>query len=387
LKILILNYEYPPLGGGAGIVTQHLANEFVTQRNQVTILTTWYAGQPEFHSENNISIIRLKSKRKLSYQSNPYEMYDWLKMAKKYAKLHFNMHQFDVCFSNFTLPGGAVAYYLKKKYNLPFVILSHGHDIPWFSPKQMFFWHLLCYPLIKAVLKKSEYNILLTNQLKVNADIFLGKKYVSKNKVIPNGVLPFNFRKGFDAHEKAINAIFVGRLVEQKDPLTVIKCFQILRNKNIPIHLKIIGDGTLKNKVEEYITTNGINNIDLLGKISQSSVFEEYSKAHIFIAPSREEAMSLATLEALSCGLYVFVTKVSGNKDVIFEEINGNFVEYGNAEDIAEKIEQFYLNKFLKNYQYPNLMTEFMQQKYSWAATAQKYIDLFNEIISKKHFV
>ena len=381
MNILLLNYEYPPLGGGAGIVSQHLAKVFIEYGHHVTVLTTWFAGEPEYFSENNLTIIRLKSIRKHTYESNPAEMYSWMRFAKKYCNEHARDFNFDVCLANFTLPGGEVAAYLKKKWNLPYVILSHGHDIPWFSPKQMFFWHVLCYPLIKYFMNQSSYNILLTSQLKKNADVFIGEKKAHKNIVIPNGLLSFNLRKGFNANDKTLQALFVGRLVEQKDPITVVKAFLLLQKQDIPIHLKIIGDGILKSEVEDYITKHHIKNIEVLGKISQSSVMEEYAKAHLIISPSREEAMSLSVLEAISCGLYVFATHVSGNKEVILEDVNGSFVHYGNAEDIADKVTRFYNEKFLHNYQYPELMMKFMLQNYSWESTSEKYLTLFNQMI------
>jgi glycosyltransferase involved in cell wall biosynthesis len=381
LKILILNYEYPPLGGGAGIVTQHLANEFMLKGHQVTILTTWFGGEPEFLTENNLTIIRLLSRRKHSYQSNPMEMFDWMQKAKKYAAKHFHKDQFDVCLANFTLPGGAVAHDLKKKFNLPFVILSHGHDIPWFSPNQMFFWHLLFYPFIKRVMKESYANILLTEQLKLNADKFLGEKLAAKNKIIPNGIIIFDIRQGFDAKEKILRALFVGRLVDQKDPLTVVRGFRKLQENNIPIHLKIIGDGILKEETEDFISKYQLKNIEVFGKISQSQVMEEYSKAHILIAPSREEAMSLSVLEAVSCGVYVIATEISGNKEVIINNVNGSFVEYGNPNDVSDKIIQFYNEKFLKNYQYPEELNQSIRQNYSWEITADKYLEIFKEML------
>ena len=369
------------MGGGAGIVTQHLANEFMLKEHQVTILTTWFGGEPEFLTENNLTIIRLLSRRKHSYQSNPLEMFDWMQKAKKYCAAHFVQGQFDVCLANFTLPGGPVAKFLKAKLNLPFVILSHGHDIPWFSPNQMFLWHLLFYPVIKNIMKESVFNILLTQSLKSNADKFLGIKHAAKNKVIPNGVLSFNVRKGFDANDKVLNVLFVGRLVDQKDPMTVVRGFQKLQENNIPIHLKIIGDGVLKEETEDFIYKHRLKNVEVFGKISQSQVMEEYTKAHVLIAPSREEAMSLSVLEAVSCGLYIIATRVSGNKEIIIDDVNGSFVEYGNPNDVSDKIIHFYREKFMKNYQYPELLSQTILQEYSWEKTTEKYLEVFKECV------
>ncbi|MCB0508976.1 MAG: glycosyltransferase family 4 protein [Bacteroidetes bacterium] len=384
MNILILNYEYPPLGGGAGIVTQHLAEEFIAKGHQVSVLTTWFSGEPEYHSYNNLTIIRLKAKRANTYQSNPFEMYDWMRKAKQYVKAHLHDFTFDICLANFTLPGGAVAHYLKKKINLPYVILSHGHDIPWFSPSQMFFWHLLCFPIIKKIMQDADATVVLTEQLQQTAQAFIGEKNKHKIQIIPNGLLAFSIKKGFDARDKIIQAVFVGRLVEQKDPFAVIRACKILQQQGIPIHLQLIGDGILKRDLEKYIAKHQLNQIDVLGKISQSSVLEVFEKAHILIAPSREEAMSLSILEAISCGVYVFATNVSGTKDLILNDMNGNFVEYGNAEDIAQKISTFYHQKFLKNYHYPEMMLQYIQQNYTWETSANKYLTLFEAIVHTK---
>ncbi len=382
MNILLLNYEYPPLGGGAGIVSQHLVNGFVIKGHQVTVMTTWFEGEPEYFSENSLTIIRLKSKRKHTYRSNPVEMYSWVIYTKKYLLKHADNFKFDICLANFTLPGGAVADFMYKRWKLPFVILSHGHDIPWFSPKQMFFWHSIFYLYIRYIMRQSSGNVLLTKELKTIADSFVGKYYASKNSVIPNGLLPFKTRIGFNASDKTINALFVGRLVNQKDPVSVIKSIKSLQAIGIPIRLKIIGDGELKSVVENYISKYHLNNIELLGKISHSNVINEYAKAHILIAPSREEAMSLSIMEAISCGVYVFATETNGNRDVIVNGVNGDFVLYNNAQEITQKVIQFYNDKFLKNYKYPNFITSLIQHNYSWDSICDKYITLFDGILN-----
>lgn len=382
MNILILNYEYPPLGGGAGIVTQHLASCFINTNHEVTVVTTWFSGEPEFFSENGLTIIRLKSKRKVSFQSNPYEMYDWMIKAKEYCLSHFSSDDFQICLANFTLPGGYVAKTLYQKWKLPYVILSHGHDIPWFSPKQMFFWHLLLYFPIKKILLDAAKIVVLTNQLKPAASKIIGSQNENKIEVIPNGILPLQTRKSFNKEDNVLKSVFVGRLVPQKDPLIVLKAHAVLLQQQIPIHLTFIGDGELKSNLETYIKKHKVTNVEFVGKISQSQVLEILSNSHILIAPSKDEAMSMAVLEAISSGLYVFATPISGNKELINDGVNGNFVEYGNANQIAHKIADFYFQKFLRNYSYPSASSKDAFQENTWEHISQRYIQLFNEILS-----
>lgn len=381
MNILLLNYEYPPLGGGAGIVTQHLASCFINAHHEVTVVTTWFSGEPEFFSENRLTIIRLKAKRKVSFQSNPYEMYDWMMKAKEYCLSHFSSTDFQICLANFSLPGGYVANALNQKWKLPYVILSHGHDIPWFSPKQMFFWHLLLYFPIKKLLKHAAKIVVLTNQLKPAASKIIGSQHENKIEVIPNGILPLQTRKSFNKEDAILKSVFVGRLVQQKDPLTVLKAHAVLLQQQIPVHLTFIGDGELKSNLEAYIKKHKITNVEFVGKVSQSQVLEILSKSHVLIAPSKEEAMSMAVLEAISSGLYVFATSLSGNKELIDDGVNGNFVEYGNVNQIAHKISDFYFQKFLQNYSYPTTQLGHTFQENTWEHIAQRYIQLFTEIL------
>jgi glycosyltransferase involved in cell wall biosynthesis len=381
LNILILNYEYPPLGGGAGIVTKQLAELLAKQGYKIVVLTTWFSGEPEFHIDGNLTVVRLRSKRKHTYQSNPLEMLSWMKMAINYIDDFGHDFNFDICLANFAMPGGEVAKHLKNKRNIPFVILSHGHDIPWFHPKQMFFWHFLFYFKIKNILKTSAANIVLTTQMKAIADKFVGKKYSHKNIIIPNGLEFLHFRKGFNSSDTEINALFVGRLVEQKNPLMVVKAFEKLQHFNLPINLKIIGDGKLKKELENYIFHNQIQNIKILGRMSQSEVFQEMQQAHLLIAPSKAEAMSMSILEGISCGMFVLATNISGNKELIMEGFNGYFVK--DEIDIVEKVKLFYNEKFTKNYHYPEDLFKYLNQKYSWNKTVMDYINLFETIKMK----
>ncbi len=379
-KILILNYEYPPLGGGAGIVTKHIAERLVELGYQVHIVTTWFFGEPEYSSDGNLTIVRLKSRRKVTYKSNPLEMMSWAQCALQYFKELPDEKLFDVCIANFTLPGGFVAKYIKSRWGIPFVVLSHGHDIPWFAPKQMLPWHILAYPWIKKIMKLSSNNILLTEDLKKTADKFIGKKYHSKNIVIPNGMLMDKYKSGFDNSKKFIQIIFVGRLVEQKDPLTFIRSCKAINDLQIPAHFTMIGDGPLKSQVEKLAMELDIRNIEIMGQVSHYDVLKAYEKADVLILPSREEAMSMVVLESVSRGIYILSTIVNGNHQLIVENVNGNFIPYGDERKISEAVAAFYYDKFLNNYQYPEDLIHRLFDRYSWGKVTRQYLEILHSI-------
>jgi glycosyltransferase involved in cell wall biosynthesis len=88
----------------------------------------------------------------------------------------------------------------------------------------------------------------------------------------------------------------------------------------------------------------------------------------------------MVILEAVSRGIYTITTNVSGNSEVIREDVNGDFVTYGDAAAIAQKIAAFYYEKYANGYQYPEKMVNYLFDRYSWDNVVNEYLDIFHHI-------
>ena len=76
---------------------------------------------------------------------------------------------------------------------------------------------------------------------------------------------------------------------------------------------------------------------------------QDYLKASdIFVMPSLTETTSLATLEAMACGLPVIVTKVGFMKEYVVKDYNGMFFPRANPTLLALKIEKLLENSELR---------------------------------------
>lgn len=373
MRILMLNYEYPPLGGGAGRISQHISDELYALGHQVTVITSWFKGLSE--EEINLdkpSVIHIKSSRKELYQSNPVEMYDWLKKAWDYLKQKPLSNEYDICFANFTIPGGWLAYKINKKFGIPYCIISHGHDVPWFFKKQMFFYHVLTYSLIKKICNKANFLFVQSSYMKHNAEKFLGKKKASKVVLIPNGITPkaidFEIRKN-----NPLTILFVGRFVKQKNPLVFLKALHRISRMQIPYQAYMIGDGQLRRKIERSRIKYKLNHVKLTGWIDNNEVWKYYERSHIMVMPSLIEGMSISNIEALSAGLFLIATPVSGNTELLSYCKNGKLVEIDNDREITNAIQTFYFEQYLpKEFTGEANITKFNKQ-FSWSKIAKQY--------------
>jgi glycosyltransferase involved in cell wall biosynthesis len=133
--------------------------------------------------------------------------------------------------------------------------------------------------------------------------------------------------------------------------------------------------------MEQYCRKNKLNNQVLFkGKIHPEEMVAEYQSAHLMIAPSLNEGMSIAALEALSSGVYLIATKASGYPDMITEGINGTQVEFRDPAGLAEAIRDYYRSKFLANSRLDNDFLAQFQQSFSWLGINQQY----NDVLLKK---
>ncbi len=340
MKILMLNYEYPPIGGGGGVISKHIAEGLAELGHEIHVLTSKFQDTPEVSQPaQNLTVIRLKVNRKTDFKSNPIEMLDWVLKTKKYCNTYVKSQKFDLCFANFVLPGGEVALYLKKKFNLKFVVISHGHDIPWVHAKRLWPLYLMGYQKIKKVLNQTEKVFLQTPMMFENLKSFHAKA-AQKVAIVPNGFSSEVLTK--KENKEQFKVIFVGRIVKQKDPATLIKGFSNFLDNGGEGILKIFGDGPVRKHLQKALEAAGLQyQILLMGKTSQHEVLEELASSSVYVSTSLNEGMSMAMLEAAATGLPIISTPVSGTSLILNQE-NSFLIDFKNADEFSRALQKVY---------------------------------------------
>lgn len=128
--------------------------------------------------------------------------------------------------------------------------------------------------------------------------------------------------------QQPVQFVFVGTLVAGKNPLYAIQLMDELNKKGYNVALTLYGEGTERNKLEQYIIQNSLEKIvSLKGNQTQDTVKKAYKKSHFVILPSESEGWPKAVAEGMFWGCIPVATKVScvpfmldyGNRGVLLE--------------------------------------------------------------------
>mgnify|MGYP001971822239 FL=1 len=107
-----------------------------------------------------------------------------------------------------------------------------------------------------------------------------------------------------------------------------------------------MGDGYLFDKVKIYIKSNNLKNVYLLG--NKKDVFRYLYESDLFLSTSLYEGHPISILEAMSIGLPIVASKVTGNTDTIRDYFSGLFYRLGDIKEATYCIEQIMKNRDLK---------------------------------------
>lgn len=121
----------------------------------------------------------------------------------------------------------------------------------------------------------------------------------------------------------SLNFVTVGRLEEQKGYLRLLRTAKRLLEDGFHFTLSLIGDGSQREELEQFIVKNRIEkNVFLLGY--QENPYPYMARADAFVSSSLDEAFSTVMVESIVLGVPVLTTRCCGT-----EELLGQGNEYG----------------------------------------------------------
>lgn len=143
--------------------------------------------------------------------------------------------------------------------------------------------------------------------------------------------------------------LFVGRLIEEKGVLTLLKAFQQILKNHPNEHLKIVGSGKFQNELKHYVSIHKIKNAAFLGSKTRKELMLLYASAKFTIVPSEIlESYGNVVLESFAFDKTVIISNLIGFQKEIKETNSGLIFPYGNVEKLVEVIENLIINSELR---------------------------------------
>lgn len=169
------------------------------------------------------------------------------------------------------------------------------------------------------------------------------QKFTSLVNVIPisNGINVSSFQLLPD--EKIVKpnhptVLFVGRLDPDKQIEVLLEAIAQTPNA-LNIHLKIIGDGLVRNALEKKaLMLNISHKVHFLGHVKESVLRQAYLTATVFCMPGTVELQSIATLEAMAASRPVILANAMALPHLIENNKNGYLFSPDDSKDLASKI-------------------------------------------------
>ena len=341
MKILILNYEDPPIGGGGGRLAAKVGAGLVARGHQVRLLTAGMPHLPMESIEQGMEIRRLRALRKREDTCSVPEMALWVLAAIPAAIAEVRRWKPDVIHAHFAVPTGAVAWVTSKITGIPYVLTAHLGDVPGGVPEQtgdLFRW---LQPFTVPIWKCAAATTAVSSFVAGLAE----KAYGIRPQIILNGMeLPAT--PLLEAHEPP-RLLLVGRMSIQKNPLLAIQALGLL--KDLSWHCTMIGDGPLLVEVKAEAVRLGIlERIDFKGWASAEDVSTAMDTSDILLIPSLSEGLPMVAVEALAHGLAIVGSRIGGLADVAQdtgEQANACLFNLDQgAEGFAGALKSFLLN-------------------------------------------
>jgi glycosyltransferase involved in cell wall biosynthesis len=382
MKILFCNYEYPPLGGGGGVVMGALARQ-LARRHEVTVLTSRAGGLPADNLEGGVRVVRVPVffRRELAVANFP-SMFAYLPTGFVSGLRMGGRGAFDVVNTHFVVPSGPLGQALAKWYRAPNVLSVHGGDL--FDPSKRSSPHLHA-PLrtaVRSMLRSADAVIgQSSDTVRHVTDLYGVKRDVG---LIPLGIerppsIAHSSRAMFGIAEDAFVVVTIGRLVARKATTQLVDALAASALPNA--HLLIVGDGPDREAIERRAQERGVGErVHLLGQASEMEKHAALACADAFVSTSQHEGFGLVFLEAMAFGLPVLCYDRGGQTDFLKSDETGFVAPLNDQAQFVHSLKMLHDDRAARvRYGQHNLK---LVENFFIDTCARKYEEVFEEAIA-----
>jgi glycosyltransferase involved in cell wall biosynthesis len=374
VRVLLINYEYPPVGAGAATAAQAIARSLVASRNPTTVLTAGYGNLLGTQTEEGVQVVRLPSRRRHRESATIYEMISFMRLSLGAIRRIVRAEQIEGMIAFFSFPSGPAAWWAHRDAGVPYLVSLRGGDVPG-AESGLSAVHWLLAPSRRCILRAARAVTANSPGLKAMSE----RVDPPKVHLVPNGVdTQYFIPRAADGNKDGpFRLLFVGRFQAQKNLFWLLdQLANLRRTSSRPFNLDLVGDGPERTGLSARIQELGLGEaVHFHGWVERGALRGHYQSADLIINPSHYEGMPNVLLEAMACGRPVLASRVPGNETVVVDQVTGWLYAPNDSRDFADRLSTLMARDDLTT-ALGQSARKYAVQWYSWDRCAQSYLDL-----------
>jgi glycosyltransferase involved in cell wall biosynthesis len=377
MRLLFVNYEFPPVGGGAAYASLATARELVAMGHEVDFLTTCCSTGAE-PQHDGIAVHRVRSFRRGVHHSGLIGAASFLGFAAARLSQLARTRNYDAYHYYFSLPTGLLSCLPGAHRSRPYVVSLRGSDVPGYDCALQ--WpHRMLLPLTRRIWGRA-YRVVansvdlrrlaLASVPEFPIDVILNGTQVPEEVVCPRET-----RSG-------LRVLAISRLIPRKGLDTLIRA--VRQTPTDLLSLDIAGEGPEAEQLQKLAQCGGIaDRVRFHGFVNRAELAELHRKADVFVLASRAESCSMALLEAMAAGLPLVATRVGGNGEIVRHGENGLLFEPENVQELAAALQTLAVNPALRQ-RFGSVNRAQARAKFTWRAVAKGYENIFLQAVGRE---
>jgi len=242
---------------------------------------------------------------------------------------------FDLLHAHFATGSASVARYTALLTNTPFTFTAHAKDI-----------YSQDVDLRRLRLLEEEAQVVVTIS-DANREFLQSISPVARVRRVYNGLDLAQFPAlSRPPAPRPPRLLFVGRMVEKKGLPDLVAACALLRERDFPVHCRLVGAGPLEPTLREQVRTLGLETVV---EFREPASQEEVALAHLpaasaFVLPCKiasdgdRDGLPTTLLEAMARGVPVVSTRLPGISEAVPDGEAGLLAEPGDASGLADAI-------------------------------------------------
>lgn len=268
----------------------------------------------------------------------------------------------------------------------PSIISMHGrpHYSTWIKSTIQRIYE---YAILPLILKRYDIVIALTDIDKS----FLISIGINQEKIIiiPNGVDSKYWSQDAPSNSYKMrnnrSLLFVGALIERKNPEVLLEPFHILKEKNLLDDLIIVGKGPLKDVLLDKCKSMGIEDyVIFLDGLSRTELRNLYGAAEVVVHPSLMEGLPTIVLEVMSMKSLIVSSNIPAVRNLIQHEDNGFMFDLKKPEGLLEVLQNVLSLSYEEKQRIMNNARTTIIETYDWFVVAANIENVYRRILSNR---